>query len=177
MKMEEKLIDQLIVDEGLRLKPYRCTAGKLTIGVGRNLDDNWLSASEIKRMLWYNPLRSRRVKNAGGPDVKTNLIADFTQYGITVEEARYLLQNDITAVKSQLRAAMVWFDSQPEDVQLVLCNMGFNLGISGLLRFKNFLAAVKGGKYATAAEHMLSSQWAGQVGNRAVRLANIMRNI
>ena len=33
------VMNQLVMDEGLRLKPYRCPAGKLTIGVGRNLDD------------------------------------------------------------------------------------------------------------------------------------------
>jgi len=37
------LSDALIRDEALRLKPYRCTAGKLTIGVGRNLDDRGIS--------------------------------------------------------------------------------------------------------------------------------------
>ena len=37
--------------EGLRLKPYRCTAGKLTIGFGRNLDDNGISEAEAYTML------------------------------------------------------------------------------------------------------------------------------
>jgi len=36
----------IIEDEGLRLLPYRCTAGKLTIGVGRNLDDVGISKEE-----------------------------------------------------------------------------------------------------------------------------------
>jgi lysozyme len=34
-----RIKSQLVRHEGLRLKPYRCTAGKLTIGVGRSLDD------------------------------------------------------------------------------------------------------------------------------------------
>ncbi|MFA6660842.1 MAG: lysozyme, partial [Bacilli bacterium] len=45
--MEAKLMDrikeQLVRHEGLRLKPYRCTADKLTIGIGRNLDDCGIS--------------------------------------------------------------------------------------------------------------------------------------
>ena len=41
----------LISDEGLRLKPYRCTAGKLTIGIGRNLDDVGISEAEAKLLL------------------------------------------------------------------------------------------------------------------------------
>ncbi len=36
--------------EGLRLKPYRCTAGKLTIGYGRNLDDRGISAHEANEL-------------------------------------------------------------------------------------------------------------------------------
>ena len=47
----EKLKEQLIEHESLRLKPYRCSAGKLTIGVGRNLDDNGISKSEAMFML------------------------------------------------------------------------------------------------------------------------------
>lgn len=40
---EEKLLK---THEGLRLKPYRCTAGALTIGIGRNLDANGISEDE-----------------------------------------------------------------------------------------------------------------------------------
>lgn len=45
------LVNQLIIDEGMVLKPYRCAAGKLTIGVGRNLDDVGLSKSEAMLLL------------------------------------------------------------------------------------------------------------------------------
>ena len=38
--------------EGLRLKPYKCTAGKLTIGYGRNLEDNGISRYEADQMLF-----------------------------------------------------------------------------------------------------------------------------
>jgi lysozyme len=40
------LIDSLIKHEGLKLKPYKCTANKTTIGVGRNLDDNGITEAE-----------------------------------------------------------------------------------------------------------------------------------
>ena len=46
-----KLAEQLIVHEGMKLKPYHCTAGKLTIGVGRNLDDVGISEEEAMIML------------------------------------------------------------------------------------------------------------------------------
>lgn len=45
------LRSQLIRDEGQRLKPYRDTANKLTIGVGRNLDDDGITQDECDLML------------------------------------------------------------------------------------------------------------------------------
>lgn len=45
------VMEMLKKHEGLRLKPYRCTAGKLTIGYGRNLDDNGISQTEAEQML------------------------------------------------------------------------------------------------------------------------------
>ena len=42
----ERLTDQLIIDEGLKLKPYRCSADKLTIGVGRNISEGGLGLSK-----------------------------------------------------------------------------------------------------------------------------------
>lgn len=53
--MTESLLNrikaQLVRHEGLMLKPYRCTAGKLTIGVGRNLDDRGITQKEAYAML------------------------------------------------------------------------------------------------------------------------------
>lgn len=42
----KKLMDQLIRHEGIRLKPYKCPAGKLTIGIGRNIEDNGITEAE-----------------------------------------------------------------------------------------------------------------------------------
>jgi lysozyme len=47
----ETLQRQLIFEEGLKFKPYRCTANKLTIGVGRNLEDKGISNDTAMRML------------------------------------------------------------------------------------------------------------------------------
>lgn len=47
----EKLINQLKRHEGLRIKPYKCTANKTSIGYGRNLDDNGISIYEAEMLL------------------------------------------------------------------------------------------------------------------------------
>lgn len=50
----EEMKKELIRDEGLRLKPYRCPAGKLTIGVGRNLEDTGITELEAEMLLAYD---------------------------------------------------------------------------------------------------------------------------
>ena len=49
--MRNKLIKQLKQHEGIRLKPYRCTANKLTIGVGRNIEDRGITEAEAEFLL------------------------------------------------------------------------------------------------------------------------------
>jgi len=51
MRLQEVVADQLRRHEGLRLKPYHCTAGKLTIGYGRNLENRGISTKEAEFML------------------------------------------------------------------------------------------------------------------------------
>lgn len=130
-----KLQKQLTLHEGVRLKPYRCTAGKMTIGIGRNLDD----------------------------------------VGITQDEAMLMLRTDIARALSGVRTELPWFEQIDHIRQRVLVDMAFNLGIDGLLAFKQTLAAVAAGDYDRAATEMLNSRWAGQVGERARRLARMMR--
>jgi len=49
-----KLIEQIKYHEGLRLKPYVCTAGKLTIGYGRNLEDRGITKYEAELLLSHD---------------------------------------------------------------------------------------------------------------------------
>ncbi len=46
-----RIIEQIKQHEGLKLKPYRCTSGKLTIGYGRNLEAKGISKGEAESML------------------------------------------------------------------------------------------------------------------------------
>ena len=49
-----KLMEQLIEHEGLKLFPYRCTSGRLSIGVGRNLNDRGITREEAMAMLQHD---------------------------------------------------------------------------------------------------------------------------
>ena len=94
--------------------------------------------------------------------------------GITEEEALYLLENDINYFTDQLRDNLDWFDDIPEEKQQILVNMAFNLGVAGLMNFKNMLSAVEEGRWADASTEMLDSKWAKQVGIRAIELSGAM---
>ena len=48
---KDRLKNNLVREEGLKLKPYKCTAGKLTIGVGRNLEDRGITEATVDQML------------------------------------------------------------------------------------------------------------------------------
>ena len=129
------IIDQLIAHEGLRLKPYKCPTGRLTIGVGRNIED----------------------------------------YGITEEEALYLLRNDIANCVLELQDALngkFWL--LPEIVQRVLVDMIFNLGAVRFNSFKKMIAAIKADDFGRAALEMQDSKWFTQVGKRGETLVNMM---
>lgn len=131
----EKFKPMIKKHEGLRMKPYHCTAGKLTIGYGRNLDDR----------------------------------------GITEEEADRLLHNDILLCSLQLDRDLPWWKHHPENVQMVLMDMCFNLGIAGLLEFKRTLGYIRDQNYSAAAVNMLKSKWASQVGPRAKELSVLIQ--
>jgi lysozyme len=148
----DAIISELELDEGVRLSPYRCTAGFLTIGVGRNLDTNKLTAEELAFV---------------GHNCRTK--------PITKEQSDYLLKNDIEKVCADLMKFLPWWAYLGDVRKRVLVNMAFNLGTEGLLKFENTLALIRSGSYAQAAAEMVKSKWAKQVGKRADRLANMMR--
>ncbi|KKM88344.1 hypothetical protein LCGC14_1259720 [marine sediment metagenome] len=133
----ELLNKMLKLDEGLRLKPYLDTADppKLTIGIGRNLDD----------------------------------------VGISEQEALMLLDSDIAKLLVNAHLQRI-LNGHDQVRQSVILNMAFNMGVKGLLKFRNMLSAFEAKDYVTAALEMLDSKWAEQVGDRAIRLAYMMKD-
>lgn len=94
---------------------------------------------------------------------------------ITKEEAYYLAGHDIDGVERDLDRDLPWWRQMTEARQRALANMCFNLGLPKLLEFKVTLAHLKAGRYVEAAREMMDSKWAKQVGDRAERLAEMIR--
>lgn len=95
--------------------------------------------------------------------------------GITREESEYLLSNDIAKVNAQLDANIPWWRNLDEPRQAVLQGMAFQMGIAGLLGFKNTLKMIEAGDYEAAGKGMLNSLWAKQTPGRANRMSKQMR--
>ncbi|MBV8060527.1 MAG: glycoside hydrolase family protein [Alphaproteobacteria bacterium] len=144
------MVKELRDDEGEKLASYIDTEDYWTIGVGHLIDPK---------------------RGANPAPFGIDLRGGKT---ITADQSAYLLEQDINSKMAQLDAQLPWWRSLSEVRQRVIVNMAFNLGVIGLMGFKNMLAAAQSGNYALAAAAMKASRWASQVGARADRLAAMM---
>lgn len=131
----DELIERTKKHEGFSSKPYKCPAGKLTIGYGRNIQDN----------------------------------------GITKDEAKVLLMNDLETARDELKRFIPWVITMSIRRQMVLVEMVFNMGIAKFKQFKKMIEYCRTGDYDKAAAEALDSSWHKQVGKRAETLAKILK--
>lgn len=129
-----RILPQLELEEGVELKPYTDTVGKLTVGIGRNLTD----------------------------------------VGVSLDEARYLAENDVSQAISELNK-YGWFAQLTPVRQVALISMMFNIGASRFAGFHLMIEALENGDYGGAATQMLDSLWATQVRSRSTRIAQMIR--
>lgn len=144
------VIEQLKRHEGFRANVYKCTAGHDTIGYGYNLDANPLALSNYE-------------------------IVGFRKNGIGKEQAEVILKIHVAQIETVLIKSFSWFESLNEARQAVLINMCFNMGLVGLMGFKNTLKMIETGDFEGAAKNMLKSKWATQVKGRATELSEQMK--
>ena len=70
-----------------------------------------------------------------------------------------------------------FFDSLPSDCKTVLMEMCYQLGVTGVSKFKKALKAMEDGDWEKAADEMLDSKWAKQTPNRAKEMSDIIRSL
>ena len=136
----DKLREELTFDEGCINKIYLDHLGYPTFGIGH-------------LVLETDPEHGKEV---GTP--------------VSEERIKECFENDIENVFNDLDRNIPWWRDLPKDLILVIANMSFNLGITRLLKFKNFLKAMEDKDWDKAAVEMIDSRWAIQVGPRAIRL-------
>lgn len=99
-----------------------------------------------------------------------------TRMPITKEEAELLLEYRLKGMKAQLTGYLYDIDIKDEAWD-ILFNMSYQLGVKGVLNFKNMIKALKDNNYKEASIQMLDSLWARQTPNRAKRLSDRMSKL
>ena len=143
----DQLRKELEIDEGIKHVTYKCSADRLTFGIGHLV----LPDEPEYNQPVGTPVSSDRVTECFDRDV-----------GTVIEESKRLYPQ---------------FDNLPEEVKLIICNMLFNLGLPTLSKFKDMQAAINDRLWDEAAGAMLDSKWARQLPNRAGRLIARMRSV
>lgn len=145
----EKICKRLEFHEGCKLKPYKCTAGKWTIGIGRCYETNPFTPQELKA------------------------IGDY-KHGITKNAAIMLLKNDVQKCLDNLNS-WIWFHDLDEERKYALIDMCFQLGFDGLKKFKNMLKYMQQHKFESAAYECLNSIYGIQTPTRAKRISHLIK--
>lgn len=147
--MDPRLVKLVKLHEGFRRLPYQDTVGVWTVGYGTNLEARGWSTVRIEDLI-----------RAGG---------------VSRELAQTWLLEDLYKVQEGLRRALGLTWDQLDPVRrAVLMDMGYNMGVVGLLRFRKMITFLRTGNYFRAGEEMQDSRWFRQVKSRAWRLQLMM---
>ena len=87
-----------------------------------------------------------------------------------------LLNHRLEKTMQELEGRKPRIKNLPLPLQSALAQMAYNLGVPRLMQFKKMWAALEQGNYAAAADEALDSRWAEQVGSRANRITELIRN-
>ncbi len=143
----DKLREELAEDEGCKYEIYLDHLGLATFGIGHLITKDDPEYGKDVGTV----IEQGRVQSAFNLDIT-----------VTIEDCHRLYKN---------------FDELPEEVQLIIANMMFNLGYPRLSKFKGMKAGVDAKSWSSAADEMVDSRWYTQVPNRARRLVDRMRQV
>jgi len=143
----QRLREDLETDEGVKYEIYLDHLGYPTFGIGHLIREDDPEHGE-----------------ATGTEVSESRVAEA-------------FEQDVQTVLSDCAKLYSDFDELPEEAQQVIANMMFNLGRPRLSAFKGMKAGVDARDWNEAADQMVDSRWYRQVGARAERLVERMRNV
>jgi len=143
----EQLRKELELDEGCKHETYKCTQNKVTGGIGHMISE------------W--------------DDEK------YTEVGVEIsdEQVQAWFNKDIESVLNDCELLYEDFDYLPEDAQLIIANMMFNLGYPRLKKFVKMKAAIDQRAWNEAANQVIDSNYYRQLPNRAGRLVKRLRSL
>ena len=130
----------------------------------------------LKKIKEHEGFRSRVYKCTEGYDT--------IGYGFAIKDleldediAEEILLRKLEKLIKRIRDKFEWLDTVPHEVQGVLVNMSYQMGVTGVSKFKKALHAMQMFQWKIAADELLDSRWAKQTPNRAKELSDIIRNL
>ena len=142
-----KLRKELERDEGIKYEIYLDHLGNPTLGIGHLITDN-------------------------DPEYETDIGTKIDN-----DRVKEAFDSDIEIVLLDCELLYDQFEHLPEEVQLIIANMMFNMGYTRLSKFKKMKYGVDTKDWNRAAEEMINSRWYNQVTKRADRLVTRMKNV
>ena len=104
-------------------------------------------------------------------------------YGFAIKDlildediAEEILIRKLEKLKRNATSRFKWLEDMPVEVQEVILNMCYQLGVTGTSKFRKAISALQEGDWEEAANEMLDSLWARQTPNRAKELSDTIRN-
>ena len=143
----DQLRKELEIDEGVVNEIYLDHLGYPTFGIGHLVTES-------------DPESGQKVGTA-----------------VSDERVRSAFETDVVSVIDDCNKLYDDFDELPEEVQLIIANMMFNMGRTRLSKFRGMKRGVDARDWNAAADEMVDSKWYRQVNNRANRLVQRMRAI
>ena len=130
----------------------------------------------LNRIKEHEGFRSRVYKCTEGYDT--------IGYGFAIKDlylsegiSELILKEKVTNLRLRMGKKISWFDEAPREVREVLLEMAYQMGVSGVSKFKNALKHMKNEEWNKAADEMLLSRWYKQTPKRAKELSDIIRNL
>lgn len=102
---------------------------------------------------------------------------NLTDVGLSESEIHYLLENDVERAIEHALFMFPTFSSYPEDVQRVVVNVIFHLGVAGFNTFRRFISKIKSHSWDGAADELLNSKAARQTPERFKRHSDLLKSI
>ncbi len=156
--MNRTLIANLITrHEGKRAHVYLDTVGKMTIGIGFNLESP--DAIHVCEMV--------------GVDHAALISGTQT---LSDAEIDAIFDYQLNKVISQAQVTFPTFGTMPDEVQAVVCDQIFQLGWAGFQKFQHEIACLKSGSWKDAAANLMNSAYARQTPARARENADLLEN-
>ena len=109
---------------------------------------------------------------------------DTIGYGFAIKDlvlseeiSEKILVEKLDALIKRVKDKFSWLENAPQEVEDVLVEMSYQMGVSGGRKFKNALKYMEHNNWTRAAEEMLDSKWHRQTPNRAKELSSIIRGL